>query len=293
MARVTYVKKAQQRYATKPVLDAEGNPLVIPVTRKDGTPKTTKSGRVITRKVTESDKTKPLPLRKCEACGQEIAIGQPYKHVTPKSGPYGGYTRFRCGTCPGWQPWDLSNALWARIAQIQAEFSDSASNAQSRDDLQAVLEDAASAARELADEKRESASNIEDGFGHATYQSDELNEQADAIESWADEMENADIPEAKCEECNGSQEVDCDQCGGTGQDDCQACEGTGEESDAGGVTLDNSQCEICDGRGQADCGECEGTGTTDCTNCDGDEEFFDLEEALQAVQDIVDEGAGV
>ena len=34
-----------------------------------------------------------------------------------------------------------------------------------------------------------SASNMEDGFGHSTYQSDELNEKADSLEGAADEFD--------------------------------------------------------------------------------------------------------
>lgn len=81
MARVTFVKKAQQRYATKPVIDPEtGVQKITPVLRKDGTPKTTRAkanrpARAIVLRVTEADKDRPLPLLKCDACGDDIKIG--------------------------------------------------------------------------------------------------------------------------------------------------------------------------------------------------------------------------
>lgn len=51
MARVTYVKAARQRYEMVPVLDADGNPVRLPVLKKDGSPK------------------KPLPNLTCGTCG--------------------------------------------------------------------------------------------------------------------------------------------------------------------------------------------------------------------------------
>src|SRR5438270_337793 len=118
MARVTHVKKAQQRYATVPVIDPEtGQQKVTPVLRADGSQKMTRAkphrpARPVFMKVTQADKTQPLPPLNCEACGKPIEIGTPYKHVTPKSGPYGGYQRNRHADCPTWKAWDLSSAWW-------------------------------------------------------------------------------------------------------------------------------------------------------------------------------------
>jgi hypothetical protein len=78
----------------------------------------------------------------------------------------------------------------------------------------------------LAEEKGEAADNMEEGFGHETYQSQEIREQADQLESWADEVEQVDIPEApdtdevECEaEWHEEDEEDrdgdvCPKCGG-------------------------------------------------------------------------------
>lgn len=191
MARVIFVKRAQQRYRTVPVLDEDGKQKVTPVIGKNGQQKLTKTGRPVFQRQTAEDKSQPLPNRTCEKCGNEIKVGDPYKHVTP----FSGRKRVRCATCPTWQSWDLSNSLGARIEQVQHDNALDVNEDTEPDEILDALQSASDAIRELAEEKRDSASNIEDGFGHPTYQSDELNEQADALEGWADEMENASVPD--------------------------------------------------------------------------------------------------
>lgn len=259
MARITHVKSARQRFATVPVIDPEtGEPKKTPVmvTRKvrqeNGEytdvrqQKTTKNGRPVFMKATEADKNQPLPNHSCEKCGKEIEVGQPYKHVTPKSGPYGGRTRRRCASCPTWEAWDLSNALWARIEQVISPAQDAVEDAKADHDAEAVrsaLEEAAQGIRELAEEKAESAQNMEDGFGHETEQSTELREQGEQLEQWADEIESADIPDFP-EEPEGEQ--DCGKCGGSGEVD------EPEREDADGDTVD---CDECLGTGQVEATE--------------------------------------
>lgn len=236
MARVTYVKKAQQRYQMVPVIDpATGQQKQTPVMDRNGQQKVSKRGPVF-MKVTKEDRSKPLPPRKCENCGNEIAVGTPYKHISPKSGPYGGRTRYRCGDCPTWQVWDYSNSLSARTAQIAYEFNEAISDASDMDTVQEALNNAASAVRDIASEKEESAQNIEQGFGHETSTSQELADVAEQLNSWADEIEGADIPEFPEPE-----ESECEDCGGTGEVD-------GE--DAEGNEISDATCETCDGTGQ-------------------------------------------
>lgn len=266
MPRVHHVKRAQQRYATKPVIDpATGTQKVVPVTsRKTGEPRTTKSGRAIVKRLTERDLSRPLDMPTCDApgCGKPIEVGTPYKHISPKSGPYGGRTRYRHESCPTWQPWDYSNSLGTRLQQISHEFHSAADGADTADDIKSALDDAAQAVRDLADEKRESADNMEQGFGHSTYQSEELAQQADDLETWADEIEQVDVPAMEdfpCEECQGSGEQECHDCGGTGRED------------------DDPSSDECDG--------CAGAGTLDCENCD--ESNSDPDAWRDAVEDAV------
>ena len=188
MARVTYVKKAQQRYEQKPVLDENGKPKIAVTVRTD------KRGNAVTMRVMTDDKTRPLPNLKCEQCGEEIKPGDSYKHVTVKN-TYGGTKHVRCATCPTWQPWDLSNSLSARLSQVSFDFGNAVQDANEPGDIETALQDAAQAVRDIAEEKKESAQNIEDGFQHPTQMSEELQQVGDDLDSWADEIEGADVPE--------------------------------------------------------------------------------------------------
>lgn len=280
MARVTHVKRAQRRYATKPVLDAQGQPIKIALTGKDGTPKTTsakRGSRPIFITKTVRDTTRPLPNYTCDKCGAEIEPGQPYKWIKPKSGPYGGHMRTRCGSCPTWQVWDYSYSLSAQIARIEHDATEAVYTAESTDDVESILNDAAEQIRELAEQKREGASNIEEGFGHATYQSEELEQQAEDLDSWADDVEGTDVPEPEMTE------DECPACDGTGEvsDTCSNCDGDGEVHD--------ETCETCNGDGEVfeTCDECGGTGTQE-----GDPENLsddDLENAREAWSEAVSE----
>ena len=214
MARITHIKKAQQRYAQVVVTNEDGTPKKSPVMVKgrDGelVQKTTKRGAPVFVTLKVADKTQPLPNRKCERCGNEITVGSPYKYVSPKSGPYGGRTRYRCASCPNWQVWELSNSLSARIAQLQNDWIVSADTDWDEEQVSSHLSEAAEAIRELAEEKREAAQNIIDGFGHDTYQSDDLNEIADNLDGWADYVESADVPEKPVEPDDEENEDDDD-----------------------------------------------------------------------------------
>jgi len=227
MARVTHVKAAQQRYKTVPVIDPEtGVQKVTPVFRRNGERKKSKSGREVVRRITVDDKTQPLPNRKCDKCGKEIEVGQPYKWIAPKSGPYGGSKRFRCGKCPSWQIWDYSFSLGARIALAQHNFETrfSVDDATGVDEVRDALSSLAEEVREIATEKEEGADNIESGFGHETSQSQELRDVADQLNSWADEIEQADIPDAPEPEEHDPQPVEIfeeDEDGN--QSNCEEC----------------------------------------------------------------------
>lgn len=72
-------------------------------------------------------------------------------------------------------------------------LDDLSSDTATADDIRIVASEAAEGIREAAYSYRESAENIESGFGHATAMSDELNEKADMVESWADDLEGVDV----------------------------------------------------------------------------------------------------
>jgi hypothetical protein len=271
MARVTRVAKAQQRYETKPVLGEDGKPLKIALTKGDGSPKMTsaKRGRTprpvfITK--TERDLTRPKPNLRCDFPGcedPEIRPGQAYMWIKPKSGPYGGSQRNRHQTHRAWHVWEYSNSLSAQVARIEHDAD--VDSAESEDDVTSVLNDAAEAIRDLASQKREGAENIESGFGHATYQSEELEQQADDLESWADDVEATEVEDLSS--------FDCQAACSDGQADCPECDGTGTAQEDDGL---NDKCDDCDGSGQVECEDCDGTG-------------YDLEAARESWAEAVQE----
>lgn len=200
MPKIVHVKKAQQRYYSKPVIDPEtGEQKQTPVmSQKTGQQKVTKRGKPVFMKVTVDDKDRPKPNLRCDYPGceypdREIKPGQSYKHITPKSGPFGGTQRNRHEEHPSWNVWEYSSSLSARIAEIESHWDPAQFD--NEDDLKAHLEEIVEEIRGLAEEKEEAASNIEEGFGHSTSASEELSEQAEALNNWADEVENMDLPD--------------------------------------------------------------------------------------------------
>lgn len=124
---------------------------------------------------------------RCGKCGDPLPAGCAYRWWKFR---YGG-KRKRCMK-PGCAPRrsDLTtSAFWGAIYSAQEAFTDADKS---------TPENAADALREMAESLREAgeirtdaADNIEDGFGHPTYQSDELREEGDSITYWADEVESA------------------------------------------------------------------------------------------------------
>lgn len=142
-----------------------------------------------------------LPLR-CQHCGADINIGDPYKWVAPRAGRFSRGRRMnRHQTCPGWKASELTSSPVLSVlyaAQEDFDFSGVDTPA-SFDEVEAVtdairdiLSSAAEAVREAAEMRIEAADNIESGFGHETYQSEELRSHGDELEQWADEMESWD-----------------------------------------------------------------------------------------------------
>jgi ElaB/YqjD/DUF883 family membrane-anchored ribosome-binding protein len=88
-----------------------------------------------------------------------------------------------------------SNETRANYLLLQEEALAALDEANILDDIMSALDEASSRASETADELREKASNIEDGFGHETEMSMQFNEQADEVESWGNDLTNLDRPD--------------------------------------------------------------------------------------------------
>lgn len=191
MAQIIRVARARVRYPMKPQLDSDGNPVISTIYNSHGEPRTRKDGTPTVRPITVRDYTKdPLPNFVCEHCGTEILVGKPYKHITTRAGGE-RVTRYRCSTCPDWNPWDISNALSAQIARLTVENSlavtpQDTSPEPFRDRLNATRAHAAT----LGVAKRESAEAIRVGFsyGRPSPHADSIDAQAQALEKWSTDL---------------------------------------------------------------------------------------------------------
>ncbi len=195
MARVHYVKKAQARYERVPLLDDQGQPVLTPVMRRDGTQKTTRKGKPVFVRPTVNDLSRPKPNLECGKCGVEIAPGDPYKWVQPKSSVYGGSKRYRCTACPTWRPSELTSSKMAGVYAAQEQCDDQVYGCEDVDALEALRDDLADQIEQVGDEYEEAAQNIIDGFGHDTVQSDDLQQKAEELRAWADEIRGTDFDE--------------------------------------------------------------------------------------------------
>lgn len=131
----------------------------------------------------------------CEKCGTEIKVGDPYKWTKPrpnKSHP--GRKRVRCAKCPRWRPSELSFSKMAGVMAVQEYFEDFYRSWTAEDGAKAVqeaLDEVAAEVEMVADEYEKSARDIEDGFGHGTSTSYELEDKAGTLRDWADEIRTA------------------------------------------------------------------------------------------------------
>lgn len=140
--------------------------------------------------------------RNCTACRQPIEAGQRFYQWCPRATRSGtGQNRFRHVACGSPRqselyPFNKLAPLWD--AQADAEGAIHLVAVSDRDyetalaDVKEQVQAVADAARSVGEEYNESAQNIEDGFGHETYQSAELREKGEALEDWANDLESWD-----------------------------------------------------------------------------------------------------
>lgn len=123
----------------------------------------------------------------CVMCGKPIEKGSTYQWIRP----FRGAKQVKHITCRHWKPSELtSNPNLSEVYRIQENLQDESEMADFAS-MAYLLESAAGEAEAAADMFRENASNIEEGFGHETQQSAEMNEQADLVEQWATELADA------------------------------------------------------------------------------------------------------
>jgi chromosome segregation ATPase len=126
----------------------------------------------------------------CGKCRTAIHKGDGYQWIKFRRGG----TRTRClKTECKFTRSDMttSDKLSQLYAAQETAHHDLASAFDSLDDVRTILDECGSVAESVAEEYRESAQNIEDGFGHATSTSEEIGEKADACDAWKSELEGA------------------------------------------------------------------------------------------------------
>lgn len=262
MARITRVKKAQQRYETVPVLNEDGTVKRTPVIdKRTGEQKVSKRGPVFMT-VTVQDKTKPLPPLECDWPGCDITEGkihpgQSYKHISPKSGPYGGIQRNRHDIHPDWNIWDYSYSVSAQAARVQHDMHNTIDSFEftAYEDFDSLRDEIAEQADDFVNERDEAVSNMPEGLQDGS----QAQEYFEAAESWKDEIDQADAPDSESDKDSR---------------DCTACDGTGnvEEDDE-------------DGHRTEECSNCDGLGTVN--EVDTPSEDW-IEEAKSVLRDLVD-----
>ncbi len=153
----------------------------------------------------------------CDHCGNPIKIGDPYKWIAPRAHrAVKGIKRNRHTSCPAWRPSQTTSsqhlatiygAQEAADEQITAINVDTAEDtADAEEALKGIAEEFAESVQEAVESYAESAQNIEDGFGHETYQSEELREKSEAVDGWATDVASYDVDEFV-------EDLDCMDCG--------------------------------------------------------------------------------
>ena len=118
--------------------------------------------------------------RRCRRCGVEIKVGDSYKHMSKKTGPRSSVTFMYCSEHTP-RPSEYVGGKQSDYLSILEGFEDDIEAAADIEDLEGALETLATEMEGMADEYRESADNIEQGFGHETELSMSLTANADAI----------------------------------------------------------------------------------------------------------------
>jgi hypothetical protein len=142
-------------------------------------------------RVTSVEKARKSPGT-CGKCSKVIKAGSSYIHWKFR---YGG-KRIRCSLCPRPRQSELTNSDKLSRCYAAGESIEDAIACFRKDfdieDLRGALENAASECTEVADEYRDSASNVESGMnGNRMPICDELEEKADNLESKASDIESA------------------------------------------------------------------------------------------------------
>lgn len=136
----------------------------------------------------------PCMSPSCKHTSRAISAGMPYKHFSMKL-TYGGVRKVYHEDCHIPQ----SHRTTSRMGEIY-DAQEEAENAMPQEPdetgtLETIASDFAQTVREVGEGYTESADNMEEGFGHSTFMSDELREKGESLEEWANDLESLDFEE--------------------------------------------------------------------------------------------------
>lgn len=150
--------------------------------------------------------------RSCMRCGHEVQVGEAYKHVSLKTGPYSSMTRVWCNAHQPRQSELTANDRKSRLYAAQETLEDALqqfrAGSMSLDDLKQEFEMQADEIEAVADEYEESADNLPENLQYSS-QADEMRDNASNIREWAESVRGVDWPEFdpdECIECQGSED---------------------------------------------------------------------------------------
>lgn len=133
---------------------------------------------------------KPTKER-CLDCHEFVERGQGYRWVKPR---YGSRKVLHV-TCRSFKGSELiSNDKLSQLAAV-LEDTEAQLDTINIDEAADFLSQVAESIREVAAMFEEVANNIEDGFGHETRQSEEFNDNAEQLHSFADDVESTEFEE--------------------------------------------------------------------------------------------------
>ncbi len=125
----------------------------------------------------------PKNERRCQRCGKEIFAGEKYYWWSNRVGFGKQMKSKKTVRCENHKPesWEMSGnpSVLEREENI-SDWSAQAAELESAEDAKELLGEIATYAEERQQEEEEKADNIRDGFGHDTFQSEELDEKAQA-----------------------------------------------------------------------------------------------------------------
>lgn len=236
--------------------------------------------------------------RTCDKCGKPIDKGAMAYNWKGRYQPM----HYRHQACGRPQPSELTSSdklstLYSLREGLESTLGGINVDEFTQGDIESMkdsLNEAAEQAREVGEEYRESASNMEEHFPSGNPMIDEINEKADACDGWADALDQAvstleglDDPDedTDCDACEGSGSIECETCHGTGVHDCEECHGSGR------ADIHGSKCPICNGDGELNCEECE-AGQLECDECGGTGKAIDRSSIYDEMESAVNDAIG-